>query len=110
MRRSLLLIVTLWPIAYMLFFFAVVGIATVAGGGDPDNDLPIPFGLLVALHLLTMLVTLALIVIYVIDVFRNPRVDPDHRILWLILILLGGIVAMPVYWWLHMRPVSSPAR
>ena len=110
MRRSLLLVATLWPIAYMLFFFAVVGIATIAGGGDPDNDLPIPFGLLLALHLLTMLVTLALIVISVIDVFRNPRVDPDHRIMWLILILLGGIIAMPVYWWLHIRPEPAATR
>ena len=97
-RRYLLLVATLYPIAYMLFFMAVIGIAAAAGGGDPDGELPIPFGLLLALHLLTMLVTLALIVIYVIDVFRNPRVDPDHRILWLILILLGGLIAMPVYW------------
>ena len=110
MRRYLLLVATLYPVAYMLFFFAVVGIAAASGGGDPDGELPIPFGVLIALHILTMLVSLALIVIYVIDVFRNPRVDPDHRILWLILILLGGLIAMPVYWWLHLRPVSSSTR
>ena len=110
MRRYLLLVATLWPLAYMLFFFAVVGIASVAGGGEPDGNLPIPFGVLIALHLLTMIVTLALIVIYAIDVFRNPRVDPDHRVLWLILILLGGIIAMPVYWWLHLRPSPAAAR
>jgi hypothetical protein len=109
-RRYLLLVATLWPIAYMLFFFAVVGIAAAAGGGDPDNELSVPFAVLIALHLFTMLVTLALIVIYVIDVFRNPRVDPDHRVLWLILILLGGIIAMPVYWWLHLRPSPAATR
>jgi uncharacterized BrkB/YihY/UPF0761 family membrane protein len=43
--------------------------------------------------------------------------DPDGNLvlpfgvlLWLILILLGGIIAMPVYWWLHVRPVSPPTR
>jgi hypothetical protein len=109
-RRYLLLVATLYPIAYFLFFAAVIGIAAAAGGGDPDNELPIPFGLLVGLHIFAMLVSLALIVIYVIDVFRNPRVDPDHRGLWLILVLLAGMLAMPVYWWLHLRPVSSPTR
>ncbi len=102
-RRYVLLVATLWPVAYMVFFMAVIAIAATAGGGDPDAELPIPFGFLLALHLLTMLITLALIVIYVIDVFRNPRVSQDHRILWLILILLGGLLAMPVYWWLHLR-------
>ena len=108
MRRYLLLVATLYPIAYFLFFVAVIGIATASGGGDPDGEFPIPFGLLVGLHIFTMLVSLALIVIYVIDVFRNPRVDPDHRVLWLILVLLAGMLAMPVYWGLHLRPVSSP--
>ena len=49
-RRYVLLVATLWPIAYMLFFMAVIAIAATAGGGD-------------------------------------------HRIL----ILLGGLIAMPIY-------------
>ncbi len=68
MRRYLLLVATLYPIAYFLFFMAVIGIAAAAGA------------------------------------------DPDHRVLWLVLVLLAGMLAMPVYWWLHMRPEPAATR
>ena len=45
-------------------------------------------------HLLTILITLAA---ERHRRLRNPRVSQDHRILWLILIFLGGLIAMPVY-------------
>jgi hypothetical protein len=104
-RRWLLFIATLWPIAYMLLFILVVGVSTVQGGGDPDNDpFLIPFGLLIALHLGTMLVVVGLLVVYIIDVFRNPRLEETHRVLWAIVLFMGNAIAMPVYWWLYMRP------
>ena len=109
MRRWLILAATLWPIVYMAFFFVVVGIASIAGDGDPDDDFPVPFGVILALHLLTMLIIVVLLVVYVVDVFRNPRVPQDQRVMWLIVILLGGPIAMPIYWWLHMRPTPAAA-
>jgi hypothetical protein len=36
-NRRLLGALTLWPLLYLVFFFIVVGIATVQGDGDPDD-------------------------------------------------------------------------
>jgi hypothetical protein len=103
-RRWLLLAATLWPVVYVLFFFVVVAIAAAAGGGDPDGELPVPFALLITLHLLTMLIIFALLAIYMVDVFRNPDLPEDRRVLWAVVIFLGSVFAMPVYWWLYKRP------
>jgi hypothetical protein len=35
--RKVLGALTLWPVVYLLFCFAVVGIAAVQGDGDRDN-------------------------------------------------------------------------
>ncbi len=59
------------------------------------------------MHVLTMLVIFALIAIYAVDIFRNPAVPEDRRVMRLLLVLLFGVFSMPVYWWLYMR---QPAR
>jgi hypothetical protein len=45
-----------------------------------------------------------LAIFYVIDVFRNDRVIEEKKALWGVVILLGNIFAMPVYWYLYVRP------
>lgn len=63
-------------VVYLLFFFAVIGIATVQGDGDPDHaEYVIPFGLLIGLHIGTMLLIIALLVVYIRDAYMNPRLD-----------------------------------
>ncbi|MDA0171826.1 hypothetical protein OJ998_22190 [Solirubrobacter taibaiensis] len=106
MRRVLLLFGALWPPIYMLGFAALVIEATIRNGGDPDNDLLIPFGVVVGVHLGTMLVILAAAIAYVVHAWKNPQLTPDNRTLWVVVLLLGAPVAMPIYWWLYVRPVS----
>ncbi len=57
-------------------------------------------------HVLTMLVIFALIATYAVDIFRNPAVPEDRRVIWLLLVLLFGVFSMPVYWWLYMRQTA----
>lgn len=105
MNRKILGLVTLWPLIYVLFFFVVVGVATAQGGGDPDNaELLIPFEGLVALHIGTILLTIALLLVYVRDAYSNPQIDDDKRAFWAVVLLTGSMIAMPIYWWLYMRP------
>lgn len=110
MRRTLMLIGALWPPIYMLFFFALVIEATVRNGGDPDNDLLVPFGLLIGLHLLTMLVIIGAAIAYVVHTWNNPRLTSDQRTVWTIVLLLGAPVAMPIYWWIYVRPSPTDPR
>ena len=44
MRRVLMLLGAVWPPIYLLFFVGLVVEATIRNGGDPDNDLLVPFG------------------------------------------------------------------
>ncbi len=95
---------TLWPPVYMLLFFAFIGTMAVAGPGLMNEG---AFRSLFVVHFLTILVIFVLIAIYAVDVFRNPAVPEDRRVMWLVLVLLVGIFAMPVYWWLFMRRSPS---
>lgn len=59
MRRALMVFAAVWPGLYLVFFIVLVAEATIRNGGDPDNDLLIPFGIVVALNTATMVVMLA---------------------------------------------------
>jgi intracellular septation protein A len=104
-----MLLVAVWPLIYIPLFIALVIESTVRNGGDPDNDLLIPFELLMALHIGTMLLLVAGAVAYVAHAWRSPRVGKDERVLWVIVLILGGVIAMPIYWWLHIRPREAVA-
>jgi hypothetical protein len=43
-------------------------------------------------------------VAYVVHAWRSPRIDKDQRTLWVLVLLLGAPIAMPIYWWLYVRP------
>jgi type II secretory pathway component PulM len=42
-----------------------------------------------------------------VDVFQSNRVSADKKALWAVVLFLGNIFAMPVYWYLYLwRPLS----
>jgi len=47
-----------------------------------------------------MLVITVLLVIYVMNIFKNGRVKKNDRVLWLILLFMGSSIAMLFYWYL----------
>jgi hypothetical protein len=98
--KVLLGLVTLWPAAYIILFFAFVFSTIVSGGGNPVNP-PLEFILIFVLHLFTMLVIAALTVFYIVNVFRNQRVEKDKKALWAVVLFMGSVIAMPVYWYLY---------
>ena len=108
--KLLLGLVSLWPIAYLLLFFVVI-FATeffMPGSGQPGP--PPLIALILPLHFLTMLVVLALLVFYIVNVFKNDQVEKDKKALWAIVLFMGSMIAMPVYWYLYIwkaAPVFS---
>jgi hypothetical protein len=60
--------------------------------------------LLGPLYLGTMVLTVVLLVIYIRDAYRNPALGEDRRTFWAVVLFHGNLLAMPVYWWLYMRP------
>ena len=101
--KVLLGVVTLWPLLYMGLFFCFIFLTMLMAprSAETAGGFPAMFVVIFALHLLTMLVILGLTIFYMVNVFRNERVDKDKKVLWAIVIFMGNVVAMPIYWYLY---------
>lgn len=110
----LVLALTLWPLVYFGLFivlWARIAFAVVATAA-PSPALPIAPGLLVAFfvgQLLTMILGVALLTFYLIHLFRNDQIDGNLKAAWAIGLFMGGVVAMPAYWYLYLWPATAPA-
>lgn len=108
-KAIVLAIFTVWPFLYMLFFMCTIfGLMMSGFGGSSDSSGP-PAILLVLfpLHFLTMLEIIVLMVFYIVDVFKTDRVPQDKKALWAVVLFLGNIIAMPVYWYLYIwKPIG----
>lgn len=102
---------TLWLPLYFVGFlvFTVVMVVTRFAGMTPSSGLPTGLVVLFALHALTILLAIGLLVVYLVDVFHNPDLTDtsDKRVLWAVLIVMVGMGAMPAYWWIYLRPSSE---
>lgn len=96
---------TLWPLAYMVFFLGVIGwfitLDVTGHGGHGKQQVPLLIKLILPLHVLTMLDILALLVFYIRHLFRTELVAANMKAFWAVLLLLGNILAMPVYWYMY---------
>lgn len=109
--KILLGLATLWPFLYMILFFVFVVSAFLfmptqeAEGSGPH----LFFVLIFPLHLFTMLWIMGLTAFYMVNVFRNDMVDKDKKVLWAVVIFMGSLFAMPVYWYLYIWRESAGA-
>jgi hypothetical protein len=112
--KLLLGLVTIWPFAYLiLFFITIFSLVIFSRGAETSGGPPPLIALIFPLHLLTMLVIMALTVFYMVNVFRNERVVKDQKVLWAVVLFLGNVLAMPIYWYLYIwkegQPAAAPA-
>jgi hypothetical protein len=103
LTKLLLGLATLWPFFYMIFFFLFVvsAFAFIPGSSGDESRLPLSMALILPLHLFTMLMMVALTTIYIVNVFRNDRVEKDKKVLWAVVLFMGNMIAMPIYWYLY---------
>ena len=94
---------TLWVPVYSLLFITMwLGVAT--GAVQPDERIVAVF----VIHGLTMIVTLALLAVYVLLVVKNEQITPSARPVWFALLLFGGAVMMPAYYFMYVVPLVKP--
>lgn len=74
----------------------------------PSGLLGLGFVGLFAFHLITILLMMGLMPFYIILVVRSDRLDQTMRIVWVVLICMLGIFAMPVYWFLYVWRDGPP--
>ena len=107
-KRALIGAVTIWPMVYVALFFSFVlsnifSVFHSSGTNVPFTGL-IP---ILILHFLTMILVVALMVGYVIHVFKNTRLTESKKTLWVIVLIFGNAIAMPIYWYLSIWTVPS---
>jgi len=99
--KVLLGLATLWPFFYLILFFVVIFSTVVFRPGSGESGPPPLIALILPLHLFTMLAVMGLMVFYIVNVFRNDRVDKDQKALWAVVLFMGNMIAMPIYWYLY---------
>ena len=105
--KILLAIATIWPFFYMIFFFVVIfsSFFFIPRNGSSDGGaFPALFMIIFPLHFLTMFLIMGLTVFYMVNVFRNDRVEKDKKVLWAVVLFMGNMIAMPIYWYLYIWP------
>ncbi len=100
-------VATFWPIVYVAFFVGFIAALVISQGfgspqvGGPDDGVPKWFIVFLLFHIMTGLLVIGLMIFYIVDLFRNPRVPGEMKALWAIVLFLGNLVSMPVYWYLY---------
>jgi hypothetical protein len=103
---------TIWPLIYLGLFlvFFVVMAFTMFHHAPQHQSAPGFLPYIVIPHVGTMLLMLGLMTFYIVHVFKNPALKDDRRVLWAVVLFMGGIVAAPIYWWLFIwRPARGDA-
>jgi hypothetical protein len=95
---------TIWPIVYLFLFMAVMSSQVFMMGMAPHasgEGIPTVFKIMFALHFLTMVWIVALMAVYIVHLFKTDAVPQDKKALWAVVLFLGNLIAMPVYWYLY---------
>ena len=104
-KKILLGILTIWPLVWGIIFIFQVLTTLIASFAVQDIAGALwTFGsiaVLIIIHYLTLLLVLGLLIYYVLRVLNHPQYDTLTRVVWLLLLVFAGLVAMPVYWYLH---------
>lgn len=97
--KIILGLLTLWVPIYMVLFFLAMILASTRSFGDGSSDgYPLFFSSLFFTHILTMLVMGGTTVFYAVTVYREKAFSDDRRILWMVIVLLGGFIGQAVYY------------
>ena len=101
------LFLTVLPLVYMALFLA--SIAFIFRSAANESLLVGHFGTFIAIHLAVMLLMFGLLAFYIVFLFKTPDVRTDMKALWAIVIFMGGPIAMPIFWYLHIWREGSAA-
>jgi hypothetical protein len=97
------------PLVYIVFFIGVVGMSAGNPGGGILGG-PGGFALLFMAHAGVMLLIMGQMLLYVVDALtRNPSfTDGTQRAIWALILFMGNMLAVPVYFGLHVWPDPPP--
>ena len=114
--KVILAVATAWTPLYMVVFAGsiVTTMFAVVARRSAPNDVVSTFGyVILPLHAMTMLLSFALLFVYLAHVFKNPRLPEQEKLLWALLIFVGNFIAMTIYFlrfvWPDDRAAPAPS-
>lgn len=103
LTKLLLGFITIVPLLYTVFLF--VGLAqafySMLTPGPSQGFLFRWFNSFFIIHLIMMLWNFAQIVFYMIHVAKNDALKNELKAIWAVLIFMGSVFVIPVYWYLN---------
>ncbi len=102
--KILLGLATLWPFLYIIAFLILVILQIYLFATNTPRaagDVPPLFYIMWALTGFTALWMLGLTILYLVHVLRNHQLETNKRMLWAMILLVGNVFAMPIYWYLY---------
>ncbi len=91
----------MWPLLYIfLFMFSMFGMAS--------NMNEFRFDFIFRIHLATILQGYFMIGGYIYYIVKTNIVPKNKKTLWVVIIFLGNMIAMPVFWYLYLwKPLKN---
>ena len=101
--KLLLALVTLVPLAYVLFLFVTIflHVSSLLVGIPERNIFLELFETLFLFHLGMMLWIAVLTIVYAVHIARNEALKNEIKAVWVTAICFGNVLAMPIYWYLQ---------
>jgi len=101
LRKTITGIITILPLLYVAFFmFSVFSSIAMEAGSKGESFIFKHFGAFAAIHGLVMLLQIGLIIYYMVFIFRSSAVKQEMKVLWAVVIFMGNIIAMPIFWYI----------
>lgn len=107
--KTIWAVLTLLPIAYFIFFISFVSSLDQT---QPAIELNEQLKNMFYLHIVSMSLMVALIVSYLVYLFKSGVVPKDKRAMWAVVLIAGNMFAMPFFWFFYVwrAPVNMSAK
>lgn len=94
-----IIILIIFLFQFFSLFFNLVSISSI--NASLENAIMSNLRYFFIFAFIESVLTIGLTIFFIIDIFKNPRLDKDWQIIWLIIIIFISIISFPVYWYIN---------
>ena len=95
-------VLTLWPPLYILIFVLNVIFMIMASSANTASSVTfMSVAWIIPLQFLTIIMVLALMIFYILYIIRSDTIPEEHKVVWLIVVIIVSVPAMIVFWFMH---------
>jgi len=94
-------VLTVLPLAYMAYF--MWRMPFISSAQPPSRA---EFDSFFRIHVTATLAIFAIIGICIVYLFRTDRVPQAKKALWAVVLFMGNMIALPIFWFIYIRPAA----